>query len=79
MQSFNKLLGQEELGTISMRHERPKVRFTPYPSRSKKLNHKDAESESDSGSDSDSDLSSLSDSDDELISKPEGEAGRPGK
>jgi len=77
MRSSDKLLGQEEVGQRSVQQERSKVPFTPYPSRINKQINTD-----DSDSDSLSDLSSLSDSDlddDDLISKPEGEAGRPGQ
>jgi hypothetical protein len=83
MQSSDALLGQEELRTGPMRHERSKVRFAPYPSGSRKQNSKSLPVES--NSDFESDLSSLSSSDsgdledDDLISKPEGEAGRPGR
>ena len=80
MRSSDKLLGQEELATsFARRREHSKarsaVRFSPYPSSSKKTNAVDSTS-------SLSDLSSLSDSDsddDDLISKPKGEAGRPGR
>jgi hypothetical protein len=69
----DKLLAQEELGPNLIRRERSKVCFSPYPSRNNKQSAQ-----------SDSELSSLTDSDseddeDNLISKPEGEAGRPGR
>jgi hypothetical protein len=83
MQASDKLLAQEELPS-SIRRDRSKVRFNPYPSQSIKRTKKPVSAQSDS--DSLSDLSSLtSDSDDEddededLIPKPEGEAGRPGR
>ena len=79
MQSSDKLLGQEELGTsFARRREHSKVRstvrYSPYPSSSNKTNAVNSAS-------SLSDLSSLSSDsdDDDLISKPEGEAGRPGR
>jgi hypothetical protein len=82
MQASDKLLAQEELPS-SVRHDRSKVRFNPYPSQSIKQSKKPVSAESDS--ESFSDLSSLTDSDSEdkededLIPKPEGEAGRPGR
>ena len=73
MYAPDKLLAQEELGTNPVRRERSKVRFSPYPSRNTKQS-----------AESDSELSALTDSDseddeNELISKPKGEAGRPGR
>ena len=80
MQAFDKLLAQEELDPNLIRRDRPKVRFSPNPSKSEKRNKKHVSPESDS------DLSSLTDSDsedddddDDLIAKPEGEVGRPGR
>jgi len=78
----DKPLSQEELGPNPTQRERSKVRFSPYPSKKNKQNKKHLSAESDS------ELSSLTDSDSEyeedeeeedLISKPEGEAGRPGR
>src|SRR5271168_677700 len=73
MYAPDKPLAQEELSPNPIRRERSKVRFSPYPSRNTQQS-----------AESDSELSALTDSDseddeDELISKPEGEAGRPGR
>jgi hypothetical protein len=79
----NKLLAQEELGTgcASKSASNSTHRFNPYPkkhSQSLTPKHRDAtsESESDRASESDSDSAA---SDDYLIPKPDGEAGRPGR
>jgi hypothetical protein len=74
----DKPLAQEELGPNPTRREHSKVRFSPYLFKSNKQNTKHPSVESES------ELSSLtsSDSEDEeedLIPKPEGEAGRPGR
>ena len=78
-----KLLVQEELGTgpASKSTSKSTHRFTPYPkkhSRSLTLKHRDdvtSGTESDRASESDLDSAT---SEDNLIPKPDGEAGRPG-
>jgi len=85
----SKLLAQEEIGSgpTVTRSARSSVRYTPYPKSASKQQPLPFKPHHDEGSDvdvSDSDLTSISGTDSEsddshLISKPEGEAGRPGR
>jgi len=83
-----KLLAQEEIGSgpTVARSARSSARYTPYPKSTSKhpLPPKPPNKDHDEGSDgdtSDSGLTSINDTDSEsdLIAKPDGEAGRPGR
>jgi hypothetical protein len=83
-----KLLAQEEIGSgpTVARSARSSARYTPYPKSASKqaLPSKPRHNKGPDEDASDSELTSISDTDSEsddshLISKPEGEAGRPGR
>ena len=86
----DKLLAQEDLGTGPARkHTKTSHRFAPYPnaasrcqpskhSRSSTQKHRDVTPATESDGDSDSDSGSAT-SEEPLIPKPDGEAGRPGR
>lgn len=87
-----KLLAQEELGTGPAHRYTSKStnRFVPYPKaasrrrpskhfRSSTPKHRDVTPGTEVDGESESDSSDTSTSEDHLISKPEGEAGRPGR
>lgn len=84
----DKLLAQEDLGTGPTRNHTSNSthRFTPYPkrqpskhSRSSTPKHRDLTPGTESDGESQSDSSDSATSEDHLIPKPDGEAGRPGR